>query len=31
MQSFFLTGGGNPTSVLAGFDPKMLVTAFNVS
>ncbi|XP_003557965.1 vicilin-like seed storage protein At2g28490 [Brachypodium distachyon] len=30
-QSFFLTGGGNPTSVLAGFDPKMLVTAFNTT
>lgn len=30
-QSFFIGGGTNPSSVLAGFDPKTLSTAFNVS
>ncbi|XP_042504733.1 vicilin-like seed storage protein At2g28490 [Macadamia integrifolia] len=30
-QSFFIGGGTNPTSVLAGFDHKILKTAFNVS
>ncbi|KAL8166056.1 hypothetical protein V2J09_007555 [Rumex salicifolius] len=30
-QSFFISGGSNPTSVLAGFDPKTLSTALNVS
>jgi len=29
-QSFFLGGGGNPASVLAGFEPKTLAVAFNV-
>ena len=31
MQSFYLGGAGKQTSVLAGFDPKILTTAFNVS
>ncbi|PSR86617.1 Vicilin-like seed storage protein [Actinidia chinensis var. chinensis] len=30
-QSFFIGGGTNPTSVLAGFDHDTLATAFNVS
>ncbi|GMY10648.1 vicilin-like seed storage protein [Fagus crenata] len=30
-QSFFIGGGTYPTSVLAGFDPKTLSRAFNVS
>ncbi|GAB2275111.1 hypothetical protein Dimus_009876 [Dionaea muscipula] len=30
-QSFFVAGGGNPTSVLAGFDPQTLSNAFNVT
>ncbi|RZC70390.1 hypothetical protein C5167_033549 [Papaver somniferum] len=30
-QSFFIGGGTNPSSVLAGFDPKTLSTAFNVT
>ncbi|XP_056693257.1 vicilin-like seed storage protein At2g28490 isoform X1 [Spinacia oleracea] len=30
-QSFFIGGGTNPVSVLAGFDPETLSTAFNVS
>ena len=31
LQSFFIGGGTYPTSVLAGFDPKTLSRAFNVS
>ncbi|XP_059625260.1 vicilin-like seed storage protein At2g28490 [Cornus florida] len=31
LQSFFIGGGTYPTSVLAGFDPETLATAFNVS
>ncbi|CAA7406184.1 unnamed protein product [Spirodela intermedia] len=30
-QSFFISGGSNPTSVLAGFDSHTLATAFNIS
>ncbi|CAL1403371.1 unnamed protein product [Linum trigynum] len=30
-QSFFIGGGSYPTSVLAGFDPDTLATAFNVT
>ncbi|KAK1322357.1 hypothetical protein QJS10_CPA03g01291 [Acorus calamus] len=30
-QSFFIAGGTYPTSVLAGFDKRTLVTAFNVT
>ncbi|KAI3411368.1 uncharacterized protein J3R85_018086 [Psidium guajava] len=30
-QSFFLGGGPNPASILTGFDPQTLATAFNVS
>ncbi|GAB4842953.1 hypothetical protein Ancab_012931 [Ancistrocladus abbreviatus] len=30
-QSFFVAGGTNPTSVLAGFDPQTLSIAFNVT
>ncbi|GAV62080.1 Cupin_1 domain-containing protein [Cephalotus follicularis] len=30
-QSFFIGGGTNPKSVLAGFDPETLRTAFNVT
>ncbi|KAG8063463.1 hypothetical protein GUJ93_ZPchr0003g16858 [Zizania palustris] len=30
-QAFFLAGVGRPTSVLAGFNPKTLVTAFNTT
>uniref|UniRef100_A0A803M7Y5 Cupin type-1 domain-containing protein n=2 Tax=Chenopodium quinoa TaxID=63459 RepID=A0A803M7Y5_CHEQI len=30
-QSFFIGGGRDPVSVLAGFDPRTLSTAFNVS
>ncbi|KAL3750910.1 hypothetical protein ACJRO7_011830 [Eucalyptus globulus] len=30
-QSFFLGGGPNPASILTGFDPETLATAFNVS
>ncbi|PKI52002.1 hypothetical protein CRG98_027654 [Punica granatum] len=30
-QSFFIGGGTYPTSVLTGFDPETLATAFNVS
>ncbi|CAM0873070.1 unnamed protein product [Alopecurus aequalis] len=30
-QSFYLGGAGKQTSVLAGFDPKILVTAFNTT
>ncbi|PKA51119.1 Vicilin-like antimicrobial peptides 2-2 [Apostasia shenzhenica] len=30
-QSFFVAGGANPASVLAGFDRKTLTAAFNVS
>lgn len=30
-QSFFVGGGANPVSVLAGFDPQTLSTALNVS
>ena len=30
-QSFFIGGGMNPTSVLAGFDTNTLTAAFNVS
>uniref|UniRef100_A0A803L3T4 Cupin type-1 domain-containing protein n=1 Tax=Chenopodium quinoa TaxID=63459 RepID=A0A803L3T4_CHEQI len=30
-QSFFIGGGRDPVSVLAGFDPQTLSTAFNVS
>ncbi|CAK9143216.1 unnamed protein product [Ilex paraguariensis] len=30
-QSFFVGGGSNPTSILAGFDPQTLSAAFNVS
>ncbi|KAG9146510.1 hypothetical protein Leryth_011783 [Lithospermum erythrorhizon] len=30
-QSFFIGGGINPTSVLAGFDPQTMATAFNVT
>ncbi|GAA0164043.1 hypothetical protein LIER_19769 [Lithospermum erythrorhizon] len=30
-QSFFIGGGTNPTSVLAGFDPQTMATAFNVT
>ncbi|KAL6660120.1 hypothetical protein ACP70R_002242 [Stipagrostis hirtigluma subsp. patula] len=30
-QAFFLGGSGNPTSVLAGFDPKTLAIAFNAT
>uniref|UniRef100_A0A453I5P5 Cupin type-1 domain-containing protein n=1 Tax=Aegilops tauschii subsp. strangulata TaxID=200361 RepID=A0A453I5P5_AEGTS len=31
MQSFYLGGGGKRTSVLAGFEPKILVTALNTT
>lgn len=31
LQSFFVAGGTNPTSILAGFDPLTMSTAFNVS
>lgn len=32
MQSFYIGGGGdNPQSILAGFGPAILETAFNVS
>lgn len=31
MQSFFIGGGINPQSVLAGFDHDILTNAFNVS
>ncbi|KAA8550430.1 hypothetical protein F0562_002114 [Nyssa sinensis] len=31
LQSFYIGGGTYPTSVLAGFDPQTLATAFNVS
>ncbi|KAF8039799.1 hypothetical protein BT93_B2110 [Corymbia citriodora subsp. variegata] len=30
-KSFFLGGGPNPASILTGFDPQTLATAFNVS
>ncbi|KAM7527896.1 hypothetical protein LguiB_031306 [Lonicera macranthoides] len=30
-QSFFIGGGTNPKSILSGFDPEILSTAFNVS
>lgn len=30
VQSFFIGGGRNPSSILAGFDKETLATAFNV-
>lgn len=31
MQSFFIGGGSNPQSIIAGFDHEVLANAFNVS